>query len=75
MHSGQTFHKLKKEQREALITWIEEGLTLKVINLRGESFTPPFRVTRQQVSYYLGTRGVNYENLKADIIKRATELK
>ena len=75
MRKGQKFRKLKKEQREALITWLKDDLTLKEINQRAGLFTPPFQITRQQFYYYLGPLGLNAEELRADLIQRAVATK
>lgn len=48
--------RLKKKQKEAVLSWIAEGLLSDEINARAASFRPPFSVDRQQVDYYRQTR-------------------
>jgi hypothetical protein len=50
--------RLKKDQREALLSWISEGLTSDIINERAAIFDPPFSVTRQNVDQYRDRYGV-----------------
>lgn len=56
--------RLKKEQREALLAWIAEGLETDEINQRAEKFMPKFKVTRQQVDHYRKTRGIEIQTIR-----------
>ena len=56
--------RLKKAQREILLTWIAEGLTSDEVNSRAAIFDPPFNVSRQQVDHYRKTRKVEIEEIK-----------
>ena len=55
---------LEKEQREALIQWVAEGLETDEINKRALKFKPPFKVSRQQVDHYRKTRKVDLNEIK-----------
>ena len=48
--------RLKKKQKEIVLTWVAEGLQTDEINERAAIFKPPFVVSRQQVDYYRKTR-------------------
>jgi hypothetical protein len=76
--------RLKKAQKEALLTWIAEGLTSDEVNSRADLFDPPFSVSRQQVDHYRKTRSVDikelsekaeYEALNAGLAKRSNRVK
>lgn len=54
-----TRNKLTKDQKDALLKWVAEGLDTTEINQRADSFGPQFRVSRAQVDYYRKTRKVN----------------
>lgn len=41
-----------------MLELISEGLKTREINRRAAKFTPPFKVSRQQVDYYRDSRGV-----------------
>lgn len=56
--------RLKKEQREALLSWIAEGLETDEINQRAAKYKPKFKVTRQQVDHYRKTRRQNIQEIK-----------
>jgi hypothetical protein len=56
--------KLKKAQREVLLSWIAEGLESDEINKRAAKFKPRFKVTRQQVDHYRKTRQTKLGELK-----------
>jgi hypothetical protein len=58
--------KLKKAQREILLTWVAEGLESDEINQRAATFKPRFKVTRQQVDHYRKTRKVKLKDLRDD---------
>src|ERR687891_132518 len=60
--------RLKKAQREALLSWIAEGLESDEINKRAAKFKPRFTVSRRVVAHYRKTR-----NVKLDEIKNADE--
>jgi 5'-3' exonuclease len=51
--------RLKKAQKEALLSWIAEGLRTDECNERAALFDPPFSVSRQQVDHYRETRKVD----------------
>lgn len=61
--------RLKKSQKEALLSWVAEGLLTDEINERAKQFEPRFVVTPQQVDFYRQSRRVDLE-----AIKRAGEL-
>jgi PBSX family phage terminase large subunit len=44
--------RLKKAQKEILLSWVAEGLESGEINARAAKFEPPFSVSRAQVDYY-----------------------
>lgn len=48
--------RLKKAQKEAVLSWISEGLQTDEINERASVWEPPFDVFRQQVDYFRKTR-------------------
>jgi len=50
------YNRLRKKQKEAVLSWIAEGLETDEINERASKFKPPFEVRRDQVSYYRSTR-------------------
>jgi hypothetical protein len=50
------YNRLRKKQKEAVLSWIAEGLETDEINERAAKFKPPFEVGRDQVSYYRSTR-------------------
>lgn len=52
--------RLKKSQKEAVLTWIATGLQSDEINELAAGFVPPFQISRRQLCYYRKTR-------KADI--------
>lgn len=45
-------NRLQKQQKQALIAWVAEGLEIGEINARAAEFRPRFRVSPQQVDYY-----------------------
>lgn len=49
---------LKAKQKQALLSWIAEGLETDEINERAAEFRPPFEVSRRVVAHYRKTRGV-----------------
>jgi len=57
--------RLKKSQKEALLSWISEGLQTDEINDRAANFEPPFRVSRQQVDGYRDRRAVDLAVIQA----------
>lgn len=56
--------RLDKKQREALITWVAEGLESDEINKRAAKFRPRFKVSRRTVTYYRQSRDVKLEEIK-----------
>jgi hypothetical protein len=56
--------RLKKKQKEFLLKCVAEGLESDEINERAAKFKPAFSVSRQQVDFYRGSRGVRIEELK-----------
>lgn len=76
--------RLRKTQKEALLSWIAEGLQTDEINSRAASFDPPFNVSRQQVDFYRDRRGIEvaalreageYDALKAGLALKAERVK
>ena len=57
--------RLKKAQKEALLSWITEGLQSDEINKRAAVFDPPFSVIRQAVDHYRKTRRLNIKDIQA----------
>jgi len=57
--------RLKKSQKEAVLTWIVEGVQSDEINVRAASFDPPFSVSRQQVDYYRKARKIDIDAIKS----------
>lgn len=57
--------RLKKQQKEALLVWIGEGLETDEINDRAKVFDPPFTVTRPNVAKYRKTRAIALSELQA----------
>lgn len=62
------YNRLRKKQKEAVLSWIAEGLETGEINERAAKFRPAFEVTSAQVDYYRATRDAD---LRA--IARASE--
>lgn len=60
---------LKKAQKEALLSWVAEGLETDEINKRAARFGPPFEVKRANVAHYRRRRQIDIE-----AIKRAGEM-
>ena len=56
-------NRLRKKQKEALLSWIAEGLESGEINARAAQFKPPFTVTRQNVDRYRKTRAIDLETI------------
>lgn len=56
--------RLNKAQREALITWIAEGLLTDEINKRAAKFKPHFKVSTRLVTHYRKTRGVKLAEIQ-----------
>lgn len=56
--------RLKKSQKEALLSWISEGLQTDEINERAAAEEPPFRVSRQQVDWYRDRRAVDIKAIQ-----------
>lgn len=50
--------KLTKAQKDALLSWIGEGLTPREANKRAAAFRPAFTVSRQLIAYYRDRIGV-----------------
>jgi len=71
MKNGTRFQKLKREQREALLTWLIQDLSAYQIRTLAPSFNPPFRVTQQQIYYYRSDLGLNLEELETKIVAKA----
>jgi len=57
--------RLKKAQKEAVLSWVAEGLQTDEINARGARFDPPFGVSRQQVDYYRDTRNADLQAIRS----------
>jgi hypothetical protein len=56
--------RLNKKQREAVLTWVAEGLQTDEINRRAAKFKPKFKVSRAQVDFYRHSRNVPLEQIK-----------
>lgn len=56
--------RLKKAQKEALLSWIAEGLQTDEINKRAAKFKPRFSVSTRLVTHYRKTRGVKLEEIQ-----------
>lgn len=56
--------RLKKAQKEALLSWVAEGLKTDEINKRAAKFKPRFKVSGRVVTHYRKTRGVKLEEIK-----------
>ena len=56
--------RLKKSQKEALLSWIAEGLQTDEINARAEQFTPRFVVSTQLVDHYRQSRRIDLETIR-----------
>jgi hypothetical protein len=56
--------RLKKAQKEVLLTWIAEGLKTDEINTRAAKFKPRFRVSTRIVAYYRKRRGVKLDEIQ-----------
>lgn len=56
--------RLKKNQKEALLKWISEGLQSDEINDRAADFDDPFSVSRQQVDGYRDRRAVEIKAIR-----------
>ena len=66
--------KLNKDQKEALITWLSEDLSLEEINVKGDLFEPPFDVSEGQVAYYKAKKKAEIEHLQEINVKVLTPL-
>lgn len=56
--------RLQKAQKEAVITWVAEGLETDEINKRAAKFKPRFKVSKTQVAFYRSSRGSVLETIK-----------
>lgn len=56
--------RIKKSQKEAVLTWIAEGLRSDEINQRAAQFKEPFQIDRRQVDYYRRTRKADLDAIK-----------
>ena len=50
--TSKAYDKLTPDQKQALISWISEGLSLREIKQRACAFNPSFRVKQQQIHYF-----------------------
>jgi hypothetical protein len=57
--------RLRKKQKEAVLSWIAEGLETGEINERAAKFKPPFDVSRAQVDYFRSTRAADLKAIQA----------
>jgi len=57
--------RLNKGQKEALLSWVAEGLKTDEINKRAAKFKPRFKVSARVVAYYRKSRDVKLEEIKA----------
>jgi hypothetical protein len=58
--------RLQKAQREALLSWVAEGLESDAINQRAAAYEQPFSVSRGLVDYYRKTRKIDLKKLALD---------
>lgn len=58
------YTRLRKKQKEAVLSWIAEGLETDEINERAAKFRPAFEVTRGQVDYYRATREADLKEIQ-----------
>jgi len=56
--------RLKKAQREALLTWLAEGIDSPEANHRAAQFEPAFSINRQMADYYRDKIRAKFEQLK-----------
>jgi hypothetical protein len=56
--------RLNKGQKEALLSWVAEGLKTDEINKRAAKFKPRFKVSTRIVAYYRKSRDVKLEEIK-----------
>jgi hypothetical protein len=63
--------KLRKAQREALITWLAEGLGTAEIKQKAAAFEVPFEVTPQGVDHYRKRHGIAIQRLIEEGEQRA----
>jgi hypothetical protein len=57
--------RLRKSQKEKLLSWISEGLESDEINALAAEFEPSFRVTRSQVQFYRDRRAVDIQAIRS----------
>lgn len=58
--------RLLKAQKEAVITWVAEGLETDEINKRAAKFKPRFKVSKTQVAFYRSSRGAVLNEIKQE---------
>jgi len=56
--------RLDKQQKEAVLAWIAEGLKSDEINKRAAKFKPPFDVSPRVITYYRKTRKIDINKLQ-----------
>lgn len=59
-------NRLTKAQREAVISWVAEGLQRDEISKRAAAFSPPFEVSYNTLYHYRKTRAKPLAQLKAE---------
>jgi hypothetical protein len=58
--------RLKKKQKEALITWIAEGIETDEVNKRAAKFKPAFKVSSRVVTHYRKSREIDLQKIKEE---------
>src|SRR5947209_20178255 len=70
---------LQDRQKNHLLELISAGLKTREINQRAAKFSPPYKVSRQQVDYYRDSRGVKLKEIEeaseSDALKTGFALK
>lgn len=56
--------RLRKDQKEALLAWVAEGLETDEINQRAAAFRPAFQVKRANVANYRRRRNADLEAIR-----------
>lgn len=59
--------KLTTDQRDAVLTWVAEGLSLLEIRARAAEFDPPFEIEYRQVKHLRQRAGVKYRQIQEEI--------
>lgn len=59
--------KITADQRNAVLTWVAEGLGLPEIRLRAAEFDPPFEIEYRQVKHLRQRAGIKYRQIQEEI--------